>query len=170
MSPSITMITKLLNFLTKFGLPVVAIGLIAFAVRYMASAKQRMPVIPPPVQPAANPFANSVAGAGMVGAALLAARAALRLGAGRVYVDCIGAPELRVDPLQPELMFRRHASLAELDCIVVGCGLGTDTAARAALSWAIAQSAALVVDADALNLVSAEPSLRDALRARPTGS
>ena len=34
----------------------------------------------------------------MVGAALLGGRAALRLGAGRVYVDCIGAPELRVDP------------------------------------------------------------------------
>ena len=42
----------------------------------------------------------------MVGAALLAARAALTIGAGRVYVDCIGAPEFRVDPGQPELMFR----------------------------------------------------------------
>ncbi len=60
------MISKLLNVLTKFGLPVVAIGLIAFAVKYMADAKQRVPVVPPPVQPAANPFANSVAGAGMV--------------------------------------------------------------------------------------------------------
>ncbi len=37
--------------------------------------------------------------AGMVGAALLAARAALTIGAGRVYVDCIGAPEFRVDPM-----------------------------------------------------------------------
>ncbi len=36
---------------------------------------------------------------GMVGAALLAARAALIIGAGRVYVDCIGAPEFRVDPV-----------------------------------------------------------------------
>jgi HlyD family secretion protein len=60
------MITKFLNILTKFGLPVVAIALIAFAVKYMASAQQRMPTIPPPIQPAANPFQNSVAGAGMV--------------------------------------------------------------------------------------------------------
>ncbi|HEX4415146.1 MAG TPA: biotin/lipoyl-binding protein [Lacipirellulaceae bacterium] len=60
------MISKLLNFLTKFGLPLIAIGLIAFAVRYMTNAKQRMPVLPPPIQPAANPFPNSVAGAGMV--------------------------------------------------------------------------------------------------------
>src|SRR3954454_8624647 len=60
------MILKLLNLLTKFGLPIVAIGLIAFAVKYMADAKQRMPVVPPPVQPAANPFHNTVAGAGMV--------------------------------------------------------------------------------------------------------
>jgi HlyD family secretion protein len=60
------MISKLLNFLTKFGLPIVAIALIVMAVRYMANAKQRMPVLPPPIQPAANPFSNSVAGAGMV--------------------------------------------------------------------------------------------------------
>jgi multidrug resistance efflux pump len=60
------MITNLLNFLTKFGLPIVAIALIGFAIKYMSEAKQRMPVIPPPVQPAANPFQNSVAGAGMV--------------------------------------------------------------------------------------------------------
>ncbi len=69
-------------------------------------------------------------GAGMVGAPLLAARAALRLGAGRVYVDCIGAPELRVDPVQPELMFRPHASITDPECAVVGCGLGVDGAAR----------------------------------------
>jgi HlyD family secretion protein len=60
------MISKLLNLLTKFGLPIIAIGLIAFAVKYMAEANQRMPVVPPPIQPAANPFPNSVAGAGMV--------------------------------------------------------------------------------------------------------
>ena len=60
------MISKLLNLLTKFGLPIIAIGLIAFAVKYMAEAKQRVPVVPPPIEPAANPFANCVAGAGMV--------------------------------------------------------------------------------------------------------
>src|SRR6476620_10868269 len=60
------MISKLLNLATKFGLPLLAIGLIAFSVRYLAQAKERLPKLPPPVQPAANPFPNSVAGAGMV--------------------------------------------------------------------------------------------------------
>ena len=60
------MISKLMNLATKFGLPIFAIGLIAFSVRYLAQAKERMPKVPPPIQPAANPFHNTVAGAGMV--------------------------------------------------------------------------------------------------------
>ena len=105
-------------------------------------------------------------GPGMVGAPLLAARAALRLGAGRVYVDCIGAPELRVDPVQPELMFRPHASIADPECAVVGCGLGVDSAAGSALAWSIARPRAIVIDADGLNLLAADPALRTTLRAR----
>ena len=60
------MISKLMNLATKFGLPIFAIGLIAFSVRYLAQAKERVPNVPPPIQPAANPFHNTVAGAGMV--------------------------------------------------------------------------------------------------------
>lgn len=105
-------------------------------------------------------------GAGMVGAPLLAARAALRLGAGRVFVDCLGAPELRVDPVQPELMFRPHATVADSECIVVGCGLGVDDTARSALAWCLARPAALVVDADGLNLLATDAALRSALAAR----
>jgi len=105
-------------------------------------------------------------GPGMVGAPLLAARAALRLGAGRVYVDCIGAPEVRLDPVQPELMFRPYGSLEGIECAVVGCGLGTDAGARAALAWAIARPHALVIDADALNLLAADASLRESLQRR----
>lgn len=103
---------------------------------------------------------------GMVGAALLAARAALRLGAGRVYVECIGAAELRLDPQQPELMFRPLDDPASLDAIVVGCGLGADPAAHRALARAIARPAALVLDADALNLIAADATLATALRER----
>lgn len=51
---------------TKFGLPLVAVGLIAFAVNYLLQAESRMPDLPPPVQPAMNPFPETVAGAGMV--------------------------------------------------------------------------------------------------------
>jgi multidrug resistance efflux pump len=62
------MVSKVLNLFTKFGLPILAIGLIAYSVRYMAQAKQRLPAIPPPIQPASNPFPETavVAGAGMV--------------------------------------------------------------------------------------------------------
>ena len=105
-------------------------------------------------------------GAGMVGAALLAARAALTIGAGRVYVDCIGAPEFRVDPCQPELMFRPYASIENPDSIVIGCGLGKNDAARRALQWALDSDASLVIDADALNLLSQGPALSECLAAR----
>ncbi|MGE5337999.1 MAG: NAD(P)H-hydrate dehydratase [Gemmatimonadota bacterium] len=102
---------------------------------------------------------------GMVGAALIAARAALRLGAGRVYVDCIGAPEMRLDPAQPELMFRRGADVVPVDALVIGCGLGADAAAAAALRFALLQPTPLVIDADALNLIAADTALQRTLRA-----
>src|SRR6185295_8693940 len=60
------MISKFMNLATKYGLPIFAVGLIAFSVRYLAQAKERLPKVPPPVQPAANPFRITVAGAGMV--------------------------------------------------------------------------------------------------------
>ena len=106
-------------------------------------------------------------GRGMVGAALLGGRAALRLGAGRVYVDLLGSPEFRVDPMQPELMFRALADLTDLQAIVVGCGLGTDTAARARLVDVLDRDTATVIDADALNLVAAEADLGRAGAATP---
>jgi hydroxyethylthiazole kinase-like uncharacterized protein yjeF len=105
-------------------------------------------------------------GVGMVGAPLLAARAALRIGAGRVFVDCIGDPTLRVDQIQPELMFRPHATLAGLQAIVVGCGLGFDEKAHAAVEWSLRQDASLVVDADALNLIAEDAGCRSLLLAR----
>lgn len=104
-------------------------------------------------------------GHGMVGAPLLAARAALRLGAGRVYVDCIGAPDLRCDPAQPELMFRSAASLARADAWVAGCGLGNDAPARSALAAVLQRDQPMVLDADALNLLAADADLRHRLAA-----
>jgi ADP-dependent NAD(P)H-hydrate dehydratase / NAD(P)H-hydrate epimerase len=95
---------------------------------------------------------------GMVGAALIAARAALRLGAGRVHVDCIGA-ELRLDPGQPELMFRAASQLDAVDAVVVGCGLGIDGKAAKSLEEAIARRTPLVVDADGLNRLAADGKL-----------
>jgi hydroxyethylthiazole kinase-like uncharacterized protein yjeF len=109
-------------------------------------------------------------GTGMVGAPLLAARAALRMGAGRVFVECIGAPELQFDPLYPELMLRSLRALERVDAIVIGCGLGTDSDATAALEWAIARPCPVVFDADALNLLSHDAALRTRLRQRESPS
>ena len=107
---------------------------------------------------------------GMVGAPLLAARAALRLGAGRVYVDCIGAPEMRLDPLQPELMFRPLTGLDGLTASVVGCGLGAGASARAALAAALGMPCPAVLDADALNLLAVDDALARACVERPAAT
>jgi hydroxyethylthiazole kinase-like uncharacterized protein yjeF len=103
---------------------------------------------------------------GMVGATLLAARGALRLGAGRVYVDCIGAPDMLLDPAQPELMFRPAASLTAADVVVVGCGAGRGQEAQAALAQSLRRHCPVVADADALNLIASDPELRRALAER----
>jgi hydroxyethylthiazole kinase-like uncharacterized protein yjeF len=107
---------------------------------------------------------------GMVGAALLAGRAALRLGAGKVFVQCLADAAPAVDPQQPELMFRpvdgRGRSRLEAGVVVAGCGLGTGAESRECLRLALGHGGPLVLDADALNLLAAEPQLRDLLYLR----
>jgi hydroxyethylthiazole kinase-like uncharacterized protein yjeF len=107
---------------------------------------------------------------GMIGAALLAGRSALRLGAGRVYVCCLGATELHVDPTCPELMIRTPERLPPVEVAVIGCGLGTSESARRALRQALAQDTPLVLDADALNLIALDERLRQALGTREAPS
>jgi len=107
---------------------------------------------------------------GMVGAVLLAARAAIRLGAGKVFVDCIGAPELRFDPIQPELMFRSERDLPSVDVLVVGCGLGTDAPAQARMERALAHPGPAIFDADALNCMAANVGLGARMRSRTAAS
>ena len=105
---------------------------------------------------------------GMVGAALLAGRAALKLGAGRVFVGLF-ADSPSVDLLQPELMLRPAQDLLKiegLDCLAVGPGLGESQAAQHALAAAMAHKMPLVLDADALNLLAAHPKLQKTLASR----
>ena len=90
---------------------------------------------------------------GMAGAALLAGRAALRLGSGRVYLSML-AP-LTVDPFQPELMLRRPEEVRGLaTALVIGPGLGQSTAALELVRSTLTAELPLVVDADALNLLA----------------
>ena len=105
---------------------------------------------------------------GMVGAALLAGRAALKLGAGRIFVGLL-ADAPAVDLLQPELMLRSAQDVLQmqgLDCLAIGPGLGESQTAQHALAAALEHRVPLVIDADALNLLAAHPHLQKKLATR----
>jgi hydroxyethylthiazole kinase-like uncharacterized protein yjeF len=114
--------------------------------------------------------AGIVGGApGMTGATLLAARAALKCGAGRVYAGFLAGEAVPVDPLQPELMLRPADGVLRLDhlsALAVGPGLGDSPDAAEYLDWALEKKLPLVLDADALNLVAEFPELKDKLKQR----
>jgi hydroxyethylthiazole kinase-like uncharacterized protein yjeF len=93
----------------------------------------------------------------MTGAALLAASAALHGGAGRVYVGLLGDPGLSCDVAQPELMFRAPAALPLSELTVV-CGCGGGAAVAALLPQVLDAAPRLVLDADALNALAADPA------------
>ena len=106
---------------------------------------------------------------GMVGAALLAGRAALKLGTGRVYVGLIARDALLVDMTQPELMLRSADEVLKfghLTALAVGPGLGQSPDAAFYLKWAMESPVPLVIDADSLNLIGATESLRNMLKQR----
>jgi hydroxyethylthiazole kinase-like uncharacterized protein yjeF len=111
--------------------------------------------------------------AGMTGAALLAGRAALKLGAGRVYVGFLDSKSPSLDPWQPELMLRQAEevlAMESLSCLVLGPGLSQSPAARRCVEQALGLNVPLVVDADALNLIASDRKLHAACqtRAMPT--
>jgi hydroxyethylthiazole kinase-like uncharacterized protein yjeF len=97
----------------------------------------------------------------MVGAAILAGRAALKLGSGRVYVGLIDTEAPPVDLVQPELMIRRADNLlqAELTALACGPGLGHSGEALRLLEQALKCPLPVVLDADALNLLATDGRL-----------
>ena len=103
---------------------------------------------------------------GMVGAALLAGRSALHAGAGRVYVQLLAAGAPVWDAAQPELMLRSTLNDLSLEAAVLGPGLGMDAEAHAVLARQLAGDTALVLDADALNLIGLSPALAQRLATR----
>jgi hydroxyethylthiazole kinase-like uncharacterized protein yjeF len=113
---------------------------------------------------------------GMVGAALLAARASLMTGAGKVYVGLLATDAPSVDMVQPELMLRTMDDVMMADVLVVGPGAGRSPSAtsvsmfeRSVLPAAIASSKPLVLDADALNAIAYSDALAEAVANRRTG-
>jgi hydroxyethylthiazole kinase-like uncharacterized protein yjeF len=127
------------------------------------------------LKPRARNFHKGLAGslailggaAGMTGAALLAARAALKLGAGRVYVGLLDEA-ISLDLQNPELMLRHpdDALGQDLDALVVGPGLGQGERAETLVGAALASDLPCVLDADALNLIAENEDLRHACARR----
>ncbi|MBA4285371.1 MAG: bifunctional ADP-dependent NAD(P)H-hydrate dehydratase/NAD(P)H-hydrate epimerase [Xanthomonadaceae bacterium] len=105
---------------------------------------------------------------GMAGAILLAARAALRAGAGLVTVATRAAHAAALTAAQPDVMVRSIESVAELapllaraDVIAIGPGLGREPWGQAMFAAAIDAALPKVVDADALNALAEAPRHRD---------
>ncbi len=113
---------------------------------------------------------------GMVGAALLAGRAALKLGAGCVHVGLLADNAPAVDGQMPELMLSnagtalKNISLAKsagtVQVQVIGCGLGQSLPAQKLLYDALLLDIATVLDADALHIIALRPDLRSMLHTR----
>lgn len=103
----------------------------------------------------------------MTGAALLAGRAALKLGCGRVLTGLVDDAAPAVDFTQPELMLQRPDDVIELATVLaLGPGLGDGEAAARLLERAIRRPRPIVLDADALNIVAASENLRTLVAAR----
>ena len=107
--------------------------------------------------------------AGMVGAAFLAGRAALRTGAGKVFLGLLAEAAPQVDVAQLELMLRRPDTLLageRISAVAIGPGMGTDATAQALLAQGLRLAVPLVIDADALNMIAGSAPLQSALAAR----
>ena len=108
-------------------------------------------------------------GNGMIGAAILAGRAALKMGAGCVHVGLLADKMPLVDMRMPELMLHPASEAlknSQPDVVVIGCGLGQSPAAQKIVYDALLLDVPLVIDADALNIIADRPDLRGMLHTR----
>lgn len=100
----------------------------------------------------------------MIGALMLATRAAQLCGAGKVFATSIANNPPCVDALHPEIMYRTPQALAELiptlSCVVIGPGLGQSSVALATLESWLPQNIPLLLDADAINLIAKHTQLQ----------
>lgn len=110
---------------------------------------------------------------GMVGAALLTARAALYCGAGKVRVGLLASDAPSVDQVHPELMLSSVDDALSEGVAVAGPGAGRSASAtsvsmfeRTVLPAIFHLARPIVLDADALNAVAFNASLETDLAAR----
>ncbi len=164
------------------GIPAAFYPADAPALEDAADVRALLPDLPRNLHKGRNGRLAIVAGSvGMAGAAALAARAALRGGAGLVTVacpapvvpivqtlapcaTCLPLPEAD-GALAPASEGALSALLAGVDAAVCGCGLSR-RAAPEAVRAVLECGAPALLDADALNLIAADPALRALLRPR----
>lgn len=110
---------------------------------------------------------------GMMGAAVLAARGALRSGVGKLSVHSArcgfsvlqtAVPEALFSPDRNDIMISDMTPRFSATAIGVGPGIGTNDATRGAFETLIKTiKRPMVIDADALNIIAKNPSLIDHL-------
>ena len=111
---------------------------------------------------------------GMAGALLLAGKACLHLGAGWTILEMLDPASARADDRQPELMIRLASpnsqetfKTIQPDAIAIGPGLGKSELASQYLYEALSSTTIpLVIDADAINLISESTELLALLQNR----
>jgi ADP-dependent NAD(P)H-hydrate dehydratase / NAD(P)H-hydrate epimerase len=102
---------------------------------------------------------------GMPGAVILAAKAALRTGAGLVTIITVADNLTAICSAVPEAMVKicdsgtltevfSDSSLNSVSHVAVGMGLGQDDWSLAVLHHSVAMNKAMLIDADALNLIA----------------
>ena len=108
---------------------------------------------------------------GMAGAAYFAAKSALRVGAGLAEILTVRENVAVLHTLLPEAVITPYdadepdgeiikRAVSRATAIVCGCGLGVSQASRTVLACVLRNAAVpTVLDADALNLISKNPSL-----------
>lgn len=108
---------------------------------------------------------------GMAGAAYMVAMGAFRSGAGLVEIFTPEQNRIILQQLIPEailtcyasdqdLPYALNAAIARADAIVLGCGIGQGELSQKAVALTLANAKVpLVIDADALNLIAAQPTL-----------
>ncbi len=108
---------------------------------------------------------------GMTGAAVLAARAALHMGAGKVYLGLFDKDRPALDILHPEMMVRDAKLLCKdesMTAFAVGMGMGE--MGSASLLGMLSLNRPMVIDADAINTISINPSIHAAFQTKKAES
>ncbi len=106
---------------------------------------------------------------GMVGAAILAARAALHMGPGKVSLGLLATEKVPFDPLHPEIMMQDAKLLARdegVDAYAIGMGMGDGGIASTVLHAVLSSAKPAVIDADALTLLISNPTVTAVFQTR----